>query len=680
MGFSQVDAYWATLAVALYPILFYYLWEKAVIPMIFLSTLLRQSIYDIEGRRLGSLRDICVSLDETFPAVTALVIATSTLPGNNDMIIPWSQVDNLEESKIYLTVKQQRIASYTPHPNELLLRRDLLDKQIVDTQGFRVVKVNDLKLAQIKGTARLIGADISTSGLLRRLGILAPFELVSRALPFHLSERTITWNYVEPIEVVRVGTSQLTPALAGAGAGTTGIVPQVQLNVSHTKLSDLHPADIADILEQLDVEEAGAMLGRLDTETAADTLNEVETPLQFELLSELDPEKASDLLEILAPDDAADILSEIPQEAAERLLNLMPADESGPIRELLRYEPETAGGIMTTEVILLSQELTVEEALVYLRQNSAHLEMIYYLFIVDDEQHLVGVVSLRELVVAEPGTRLKDLMDEEVIKVKTDTDQEEVAHIIAKYDLLGVPVVDNENHLVGLITIDDVIDVIHEEQAEDFSEIAGTSVEEFEEEEHFSLRAILSRATWLGVNVAAGFILALVLYQVFGNALTINTLHYIHTSGFMAGLRSPIALNGMICFIPMLLLTSGSVGSQALSIAGWQLRSTHGYDFWHGMFRELRLGTGGGIVATVVVGLLTWLLFHSWLLAIAIGLGLGLTLLVAAICGLILPTFFQRLRMRGSLVSAPLLDPVIAIICLSFFLVIALWLIDMLHV
>src|SRR6266566_1874636 len=123
---------------------------KAVIPLIFLSTLLRKSIYDIEGRRLGVLKDVYVSLNETFPAVTALVVATSTL-GNSDMIIPWSQVDNLEEPQIHLTVRQQHIASYTPHPDELLLKRDLLDKQIVDTQGFRVVKVNDLKLAQVKG-------------------------------------------------------------------------------------------------------------------------------------------------------------------------------------------------------------------------------------------------------------------------------------------------------------------------------------------------------------------------------------------------------------------------------------------------------------------------------------------------------------------------------------------------
>src|SRR5207302_3252745 len=187
--------------------------------------------------------------------------------------------------------------------------------------------------------------------------------------PMRLSERTITWNYVEPIQVVRTGasTGQLTPALAGVGASVGGVVPQVQLSISHTKLADLHPADIADILEQLDVEEAGAMLGRLDTETAADALNEVETPLQYELLSELDPERASDLLERLAPDDAADILADIPQEKAERLLSLMPANEAQPIRELLRYGAETAGGIMTPEVLKLAQQSIVEDALAYLR-------------------------------------------------------------------------------------------------------------------------------------------------------------------------------------------------------------------------------------------------------------------------------------------------------------------------
>src|SRR6266487_2594646 len=170
----------------------------------------------------------------------------------------------------------------------------------------------------------------------------------------------------------------------------------VQRNVSHNKLAELRPADIADILEQLDIEDAGAVLDHLDTETAADTLNEVEYPLQSELLTELGPERASDLLERLPPDDAADILSEMSREGAERLLSLMPADEAQPIRDLLRYEGETAGGIMTNEILALTQDATVEDALAYLRQHSAHLEMVYYLYITDEENHLVGVVSLRQ--------------------------------------------------------------------------------------------------------------------------------------------------------------------------------------------------------------------------------------------------------------------------------------------
>ncbi|MDQ6643577.1 MAG: magnesium transporter, partial [Chloroflexota bacterium] len=644
-----------------------------------------QSIFDIEGRRVGVLRDICVTLHETFPVVTALVVHSPMGHGQNDILIPWYQVNSLEEPTIHLVVKQPQIASYTPRTDELLLRRDILDKQIVDTQGFRVVKVNDLKLAQIKKTVRLVGVDISLSGLLRRLGILAPVETLSRVLPIHFSDRTITWNYVEPIQVVKGGTAtgQLMPALAGATAGASlgvsGVIPKVQLNVSHSKLADLRPADIADILEQLDVEDAGAMLERLDTETAADALNEVEATLQYELLSELDPERASDLLEMLPPDDAADILADLPAAEVERLLSLMPANESQPIRDLLRYGAETAGGIMTTEVLSLAQELTVDEALVYLRQHSAHLEMVYYLYIVDSAKHLVGVVSLRELVVAEPATHLQDLMDSDVLRVTTDTDQEEVAQLISKYDLLGVPVVDSDNHLVGLVTVDDVIDVLHEEQAEDFSEIAGASVEELEDEEHFSWRSALSRVTWLSVNVAAGFAIAFVLYRIFGPLLTLHA-NTTQTLGFIGALRSPIALNGVLFLLPMLLLSSGSVGSQALGIAGWQLRSAGGNDFWRGIFRELRLGTVGGLLASVVVGILTWLLFHSTLLAIAIGLGFGFTLLFAAMCGLVLPTLLQRLHLRGSLVSAPLLDPIIAFISVCIFLLVALWLIGMFHV
>ncbi len=637
--------------------------------MIFLSTLLRQSVYDQAGHRIGGVRDVCVALQETFPVVTALVVHPSL--GNRDLVIPWTCVQSIEEFPVRLTVTQANLPSYTSQPDELLLRRDILDKQIVDTQGFRVVKVNDLKLAQIKKTARLVGVDISLSGLLRRLGIHAPIEMLSRALPVKLEERTITWNYVEPIQMVRAGatTGQLSPALAGAGIGASGVVPQVQLNVSHTKIADLHPADIADILEQLDVEEAGAMLDRLDMETAADTLNELEYPLQSELLSELDPERASDLLEHLPPDDAADILADIPREEAERLLNLMPAEESRPIRELLRYEAETAGGIMTTEVLSLSQDKTVEEALTFLRQHSSHLEMVYYLYIVDDEHHLKGVVSIRQLVTADPKTLMHVLMDTDVISVRIDTDQEEVARMIAKYDLLGLPVVDAEQHLVGLITVDDVIDVIREEQAEDISEIAGADVEEAGEEQGFSWRIAVSRFTWLGVNVLAGFILAMILSNLFTRTLLPGAA-LVSLVGSVAIGPMQVMLGALFCLVPMLLLTSGSMASQTLGVAGWQLRSTSGYDLWSGIWRELQQGTLGGILASVLAGLLSWLLFRQSLLALAVGIGFGVTLLLAAFCGLVLPNLLQRVRLRGSFISAPLLDPVIAVISLSIFLLV----------
>ena len=639
--------------------------------MIFLSALLHESIYDSADHRVGTLHDIAVSLNETFPVVTALIVNPSS--GSQKLIIPWLQVRSIEESPIHLTVNQSEITPYDIHNGEFLLKRDILDKQIVDTQGIRVVKVNDLSLAQIKKTARLVGVDISFSGLLRRLGLQPAVNALQRFFPKGLNEHTVTWNYVEPIQVTYAGTGQLVPALAGVGAG--GTVPQVQLNVSRTKLADLRPADIADILEQLDIEEAEAMLDRLDTETAADTLNELEYPTQSELLSELDPGRASSLLEQLNPDDAADILADLPRAEAERLLSLMPVAEAQPIRDLLRYGAQTAGGIMTNEVLALPQESTVENALVYLRQHSSHLEMVYYLFIVDHEQRLVGVVSLRQIVTSEPTVHMEDLMDRDVIKVQIDTDQEEVAHLIARYDLLALPVVDAENHLLGMVTVDDVIDVIHEEQAEDYSEMSGTKVGESGSEEGFSMRTAINRFCWQAVNVIAGFILALVVLQVFHSYLDLATAFAMGVGGLF-GISTRIAAFEVICLIPMLLLTAGSIGSQALAIAGWELRTKRGRDFLRFLLRELLHGTAGGLLTSTLIMILTWLLFSSLLLSLAVGLATGLTLLIATICGMVLPNVLQRLHLRGSWIAAPLLDPMISVISLSTFLMATLALLN----
>ncbi|HEY7349577.1 MAG TPA: magnesium transporter [Ktedonobacterales bacterium] len=656
--------------------------------MIFLSNLLRRTVYDSNNQRIGALRDLYVSLHDVFPRVTALAVkpavfgegaaASAGARGNGgtgaalfgqEIIIPWEYVSNLEDERIYLTAPADRVEPlpHGSHIGDLRLARDLLDKQIVDTQGFRVVKVNDLKLAQIRDTARLVGADISLRALLRRLGAETPAVALSRVLPIKLPERTITWNYVEPIEAAEPA---LAPAGAAASAGNSAAdtrssgtisVPAVRLSVSHAKLAELHPADIADILEQLNVAEGGAILEELDTETAADALEEVEPTRQAALVSELDPERASDLLERIAPDNAADILGELDEQAAARLLDLMPTEESQPIRDLLRYEEQSAGGIMTTEVLSLPSSLTAAETLERLRTQGRELEMVYYLYVVDDERHLVGVVSLRQLVTSSPETRLEAIMDPDVFHVHVNDDQEEVAHIIAKYDLLGLPVVDEDERLVGLITVDDIIDVLDEEHTEDVAELAGTSAADHPEEA-FSWRGALNRSGWLAVNLVIGILAAFVLRGLLESSL-----------GGHAGGTSE-ATSGLIAFVPLLLFTSGGIGAQELGIAGWVLRDRRGRAFWRIFFRELRLGTLGGLLASVVVGVISGALFGNPLLGLALGLGTGITLLIAAICGLALPAVLAQVRLRGSFIAAPLLDPVIAVISLAIFLSTALYL------
>jgi magnesium transporter len=301
--------------------------------------------------------------------------------------------------------------------------------------------------------------------------------------------------------------------------------------------------------------------------------------------------------------------------------------------------------------------------------------MVYYLFIVDHEQRLVGVVSLRQLVTSEPTVRMEDLMDQDVIKVQIDTDQEEVAHLIARYDLLALPVIDAENHLRGLITVDDVIDVIHEEQAEDYSEMSGTKVGDSGSEEGFSVHIAVSRFCWQAVNVIAGFILALVVLQVFHSYLGLATAFSMGI-GDLLGLSTRKVTIEVICLIPMLLLTTGSIGSQALAIAGWELRTKRGRDFLHFLLRELLHGTAGGILTSTLIMILTWLLFRSLLLSLAVGLATGLMLLISTICGMVLPNLLQRLHLRGSWIAPPLLDPMIAVISLSVFLMTTLALLN----
>jgi magnesium transporter len=285
----------------------------------------------------------------------------------------------------------------------------------------------------------LVGADVGLRGLLRRVGAegLAEraFGLAGRKLPRGI----IPWHLVEPLD--------------SSGASVRVAVPR-------TKLALLHPADIADIVEEMAADERRAVFEQLDVATAAEALSEVEPEMQASIVRDLDEERAADILEEMAPDEAADLLQDLSQERRDELVELMEKDEKHDVEELLTYDEESAGGIMTTDFISLPAEFTSQQAIERLRELQPDPELTYYLYVVDGQGRLDGVISLRDLVVSKPEARLTEVMDPHVLKVEATTPKEEVASLIAKYDLLALPVVDARRKLLGTVTVDDVVEIM----------------------------------------------------------------------------------------------------------------------------------------------------------------------------------------------------------------------------
>jgi len=404
--------------------------------MLFLSQLVGKGVRDKKGEALGTLKDLIVQLTEqTYPPVTGLVVDT----GRKTIFVPWAQVEKLEIDGAVLRSTQVDIATFHRRENEILLHQDLLDKQIVDIDGRKLVRVNDVQLAPLNGSYHLVAVDVGGAGLLRRLGLEKPVRRLGKLGRFAPPEKFIAWEDVDPVE---------------------SSVQSIKLKVSHDKLAKLHPADLAQIMDQLSAPDRTAVLESLDTEQAADTLQEMHPDIQASVLKEMSSERASDILEEMAPDEAADVLSDMSEEKADELLHLMEEDEAADVRELLTYPETSAGGIMTTEYIAVPESLTAEQTINRLRELEPEAETIYYVYVVDDEEHLVGVISLRDLIVAKPKMKVADFMHHHVVKVEVHTEQQEVAKVIARYNLLAVPVVDSEDHLLGIVTVDDAIDTV----------------------------------------------------------------------------------------------------------------------------------------------------------------------------------------------------------------------------
>jgi magnesium transporter len=280
---------------------------------------------------------------------------------------------------------------------------------------------------------------VGGAGLMRRLGVEERSRSFAGRLGRALPERYIDWEDVDPVETS---------------------IASIKLRVPHQGLAELHPADLATIIDQLAPRDRAGVLASLDDEAAADAIEEMEPETQVEVLEDLEPERAADILEEMSPDDAADLVADLSETARDEILALMERDEAAEVQELLGYPEDTAGGIMTTEFVAIPEHLTAGETIDRLRELEPDAETIYYVYVTDDDGRLVGVLSLRDLIVAPPSTQISEVMIREPVAVGALADQDEVAEVVAHYNLLAVPVVDDDRRLVGIVTVDDAIDTV----------------------------------------------------------------------------------------------------------------------------------------------------------------------------------------------------------------------------
>lgn len=409
--------------------------------MAYLSELVGREVRDHRGNILGKLTDLLISSEERndYPRVVGLALTSN---GKHEQaFIAWTGNEDLAGNKIVL--QQPVIQPYLESGNEIHLARDVLDKQVIDTENHRMVRVNDLELGKIGSDYRLINADIGGRGLLRRLGLEDMAEQVAEKFNRHLPNRAVSWG---DVNFMPVG--------------------GLQVRVPRDKLDELHPADIAEILGDLGPRLGSQLIQHMEDEKIADTLEELEPEFQAEVLESFPDERAADIVEEMEPDEAADLLNELEPGKRQGILDLMERDEKDEVQELLAHGSNTAGGLMTPKYVTVPPGITAGEALERLRSNeeSREAETIYYVYITNGDDKLIGVVSLSDLVLASPDMLIDEIMHHDPKFVELDSPRDQVLETIGRYNLLAVPVVNEDNQLQGIVTADDALEMILPEE------------------------------------------------------------------------------------------------------------------------------------------------------------------------------------------------------------------------
>ncbi len=402
---------------------------------IFLSELYKKFLLGPDGERIGKITDFTVARGEIYPYINGFVIKAD----GRRLKLAYDDIELFNRRFSLSRFPADKLPLAPLAGKEILAVRDIWDKQIVDINGAKIVRVNDIKVREIDGALCLIAVDVGVRGLMRRLGLKRNdwplWKKLVRRIPYDL----ISWRYIQPL----------------ADEITT-----LSLTVSNRDMKSLHPYEIADLLTQVPPDNQETLINSLGIDTVAEAIPEMDEKHQKDLVERLDKEKAADIMEAMSPDDAADILGDLSEEKAEAIIGEMEDEEAEDVKELLQHEEDTAGGLMTTDFLAVQPDLTVAGTLDFIRQASKEIENIYVIYVLDKEERLLGYLPINDLFTQPLEAPLGQFMNPRVKSIRSDSDDMEAAALMAKYNLLSLPVVDDENKMLGIITVDDTLEVL----------------------------------------------------------------------------------------------------------------------------------------------------------------------------------------------------------------------------
>jgi len=413
-------------------------YQKGIAMDIYATELMGSKTYDAQGNYVGRIREFFIEPAEASNRVSHFLLSRGRF---QPLVAKYDQIASVTVGKMELNVSERALQLYQPNESWLAVQKDLMDQQIIDTRGRKVVRVNDVDLAPIRTNGsvelRVTQVDVGIPGAVRRLlqGVVP--SIVVRKLQSKLPQSAIRWEFVNLVE--------------------PDPLRRVKLRITHEKLEDLHPADLAEIMEHLSAAERQGIIASLDEETAAAVLAELDERLTTQIVEKLDPEKAADILEEMAPDAAADLLAELPKETSEELLDEMPGQEADEVRELLEFNPSQAGGMMNTEFAYVGEASTRDEVLYWMRGQDLNLDQLDTIVLLDASAQFSGTVPVARLLLAAGDQRMTELKMEPLLSLPSNADDKEVFEIFDKYNLRMLTVVDEANHPIGTITVDDVV-------------------------------------------------------------------------------------------------------------------------------------------------------------------------------------------------------------------------------